>query len=99
MRCSYQFTKTHIGEASSKEVLVCQAFVMIGLGTILQLRKYYGQVFHSVAFQHNTAVPIIISNRNVHYLEHEHVDMVAWDGGDNNKKTSNQLALEKREES
>lgn len=52
-------------ERISDQAIVCQEFVMIGLGTALQLRNYHGHLFYSGVFKHNTAVPLFIYNGKV----------------------------------
>jgi len=77
--CGIQFVKTAEGLANpNSNIMVCQAFLMLGLGLSLRMCNYMTHVFMGRVFSHCTCMPIIVVDGKAFFGTHPYIDIVNW---------------------
>ena len=61
-------------------VIVCQVFLMLGMGISLRVTKFWSHIFMARVFQHCTCMPVFICNKRVFFGRHPYVHVAAWGG-------------------
>jgi len=84
--CCYQFVpkpshSSNMDVLGHPRVRVCQVFMMPGLGMSHRVQNYWTHTFHAASFQHNTCVPMFVSNNSVQFGSHEEWWVQAWGSG------------------
>ena len=77
--CGIQFIRTAKGLANPKSnIIVCQVFLMLGLGLSLRMCNYMTHVFMGRVFSHCTCMPIIVVDGKAYFGSHPYIDIVSW---------------------
>ena len=77
------------------QIVVCQVFLMLGLGMSIRMCNYMTHMFLGGVFQHCTCVPVVIVDRRVYFGKHPYINIVNW--GEGNDRTPEERARLKAE--
>ena len=80
--CGIQFPKTDEGMRHPEaKIVVCQVFLMLGLGMSIRMCNFMTHIFLGGLYQHCTCVPIVIVDGMVYFGKHPYINIVNWGEG------------------